>query len=322
MAIIGFWKTLAEAQQLTQSVLLAGVIEEIIEEGQLVPSLPVTQIDGKDLVYQREVGTPSADFYDIGEEIPSQANEDYTPVTATLKRCIGQWDIDRFISQTYRNVNDVRALAVQRTRKGVSRTIENELIYGDVTNAKRFNGLHKTVTTAQTINQGSTATGAALSLAKLDELVDSVKPRPDILLMNFEINRRLSAVGRGGGATFPVVHTPESPGGDIQPMVSAYRGIPIVRTDYLTQTEVIASDTYSTKTGGATSSIFAIRFDAVDMGGLSLVTGNPAFEVFEWDTLENKDAGRLRLVWYVTLALGSTKALGRIDGITDAAVVV
>ena len=322
MAIIGFWNTLAEAELLTQSILLSGVIEEIIEEGHLIPLLPVTQIDGKDLLFNREIGTPSADFYDIGEEIASQANEDYDQVTATLKRAIGQWDLDAFITATYKNVNDLKALAIQRARKGVGRTVENVLIYGDNSaNGKEFDGLHKTVVSAQTINQGSSSTGAALSLENLDALIDSIKPKPDVLLMNFEILRRLSAVGRGGTTSYPVVAMPESAGGDIQPMVTAYRGIRIQRTDFLTQVEVIASGDFSAKTGGATSSIFAIRFDAIDMGGVSLITGNPSFELFEWDKLESKDAGRIRLVWYLTLAMGSTKALGVIDGITDVAVV-
>ncbi len=324
MAIIGFWNNLSEAELLTQTVLLRGVIEEIIEEGQLIPRLPVTQIDGKDLSYNREKGTPSADFYDIGEEIASQANEDYDQITTALKRAIGQWDLDSFITKTYRNINDLRALAIQRANKGVGRTVEDKLIYGDKTaNAKEFDGLHVLVgpTTAQTINQGSGSTGAALSLANLDALIDSVKPRPNVLLMNFELHRRLSAVGRGGTTSYPVVMMPESAGGDIQPMVTAYRGVPIQRTDYITQTEVISSGDFSAKTGGATTTIFAIRFDAIDAGGLSLVTGNPAFEVFEWERLENKDAGRIRLVWYLALANGSTKSLAAIDGITDAAVV-
>ena len=322
MAIIGFWNNLAEAELLTQTILLKGVIEEIIEEGFLIPKLPVTQIDGKDLAYNREKGTPSAAFYDIGEEIASQANEDYDQITSTLKRAIGQWDLDAFITITYRNINDLKALAIQRARKGVGRTVEDILVYGDVSaNAKEFDGLHNLVVAAQTINQGSGSTGAALSLANLDVLIDSIKPRPDVLLMNFEMQRRLSAVGRGGTTSYPVVMTQESPGGDIQPMVTHYRSIPILRTDFLKQTEVIASGDFSAKTGGATTSIFAVRFDAVDMGGVSLVTGNPAFEIFEWEKLENKDAGRIRLVWYLTLAMGSTKSLGVIDGITDVAMV-
>ncbi len=322
MAIIGFWNSLSEAQLLTQTVLLRGIIEEIIEEGQLIPRLPVTQIDGKDLAYNREKGTPSAAFYDIGEEIASQANEDYDQITTTLKRAIGQWDLDHFVTGTYRNVNDLDAVAITRARKGVARTVEDKLIYGSVSSsAKEFNGLQLLCAAAMRINQGASATGAALSLANLDTLIDSVKPKPNLLLMNFEILRRLSAVGRGGTTSYPVVQMPESAGGDIQPMVTAYRGIPIVRSDYMLQTETIASGDFTLKTGGATSSIIALRMGEVDDGGVNLVTGNPAFELRKWDHLENKDAGRIRLVWYLSLANGSTKSLGIIDGVTDVAVV-
>ena len=158
-------------------------------------------------------------------------------------------------------------------------------------------------------------------MANLDKLIDSVKPRPTLLLMSFELLRRLSAVGRGGTSSYPVIQMPESPGGDIQPMITAYRGIPIQRSDYMLQTETISGGDYDARTGGATSSIIAIRFGEIDDGAVSLVTGNPAFELREWDHLENKDAGRIRLVWYLALANGSTKSLGIIDGITDVSVV-
>ena len=322
MAIIGFWNSLSEAELLTQSVLLQGVIDEIIEEGQIISRLPVLQIDGKDLLYNREKTVPSAAFYDVGEEISSQATEDYDQITTVLKRAIGQWDLDHFVTSTYKNVNDLKQVAIMRARKGVARTVEDRLIYGKIAdNAKDIDGLHVLVAAAMTINQGSSTTGAALSLANLDKLIDSVKPKPDLLLMSFELIRRLSAVGRGGTTSYPVVQTPESPGGDIQPMITSYRGIPIQRSDYMLQTETISSGDFDLPTGGATSSIFALRFGPVDEGGISLVTGSPAFELREWDHLENKDAGRIRLVWYMALANGSTKSLGVIDGVTDAAVV-
>ncbi len=322
MAIIGYFDSLSEAQKLTQTVLLRGIVEEIIEEGQQIAALPIMQIDGKDLGFNREIGTPSAAFYDVGEEIASQAAETYTAVTVALKRAIGQWDLDHFLTGTYKNVNDLRAVAITRTRKGVMRVVEDKLIYGKVSsNAKEFDGWQALCASAMRINQGSSTTGAALSLAKLDQLIDSVKPKPDMLLMTFEINRRLSAVGRGGTTSYPVIQMPESAGGDIQPMITSYRGVPIVRSDFMLQTETISSGDYALPTTGATSSIIAIRKGAVEDGGCSLLTGSPAFELREWDHLENKDAGRMRLVWYLSLINGSTKSIGIIDGITDVAVV-
>jgi hypothetical protein len=322
MAIIGYFDSLAEAQRLVTDKLMAGVVQEIIEEGQLIPRLPVTQLDAKSLVYNREGTLPTAGFYDIGEEIPAEAQVTVTPVTVTLKRVIGQWDLDNFIVDTYRDPNDIRALAVSMSRKGVMRFVEDKIVYGNNTaNPKEFNGLQALVPASQRINQGSTATGAALSLANLDRMIDSIKGGPpNALYMTFNIFRRISASGRGGTTNFPLLWMMESRP-DINGWVEGYRGIPIIRSDYLTQTETIATSTFSSKTGGATSTIFACRFGSIEEGGLTLLTGNPMFSSKEIE-LENKDATRLRLVWYPALALGSTKSLAAIDGVTDVAVVV
>jgi hypothetical protein len=321
MAIIGYFDSLAEVQKLVTDRLLAGIVQEIIEEGQLLPVLPVTQLDAKSLVYNREGTLPTAGFYDIGEEIPSEAQATMTQVTVTLKRIIGQWDLDNFIRDTYRDPNDIEAQAVSMARKGVMRFAEDRIIYGNNTsNAKEFNGLQALVPASQRINQGSAATGAALSLANLDLLIDSVKGGPpDRLVMTFEIFRRISASGRGGTTNFPLLWMMENRP-NVAGWVEGYRGIPIVRSDYITQTETISAGDFAAKTGGATSTIFAYRAGSVEMGGLTLLAGNPMFENLRI-ILENKDAERFRLKWYPALALGSTKSLACIDGITNVAVV-
>jgi len=300
--------------------MIQGIIAEIVEEGQLIPRLPVTQLDGKSLLYNREGTLPTGSFYDIGEDIPAQAQATVTQASATLKRCIGQWDLDNFIVDTYRDPNDIRAQAISMARKGAMRTVEDRLIYGDATSVpKEFNGIHKLVATAQKLAMTSGATGAALTLDKLDQLIDLVKPIPNLLVMNFTVFRRLQAVGRGIIGQWPVVGQIGQPGTDPAKVFSEYRGIPIVRSDYLTQTETISSGVYSAKTGGATSSILALRIGAIEEGGVSLVTGSPMFDMEEI-VLEDKDANRIRVKWYVTLANGSTKSIATLNGIIDAAV--
>jgi hypothetical protein len=331
MGVLGFYNSLAEVLKLVDSVLVEGIVEQIIEEGQLIPKLPVTTLSGESLIYNRESTLPTADFYDIGDDLQEGASVAYSQVETVLKRLIGQWDLDKFNIKTYSNPNNLRAMAVSQCRKGVMRTAEDNLIYG-VSSGKGFKGLHAlvadtsytgqglvypTVAEGMRIHQGGASAGAALSLANLDALVHQVKPKPDILLMNWNIWNKLSAVGRGT----PVI-TRVREGGDLAQGVESYREVPIVVTDYITQTETVATYAYGAKTGGTASSIFALRFGSVEEGGVTLVTGNPMFDLENFDALETKDAERFRLIWYLTLALGSTRSLGVIDGITDAAVVV
>ncbi|KKM03633.1 hypothetical protein LCGC14_1772420, partial [marine sediment metagenome] len=70
------------------------------------------------------------------------------------------------------------------------------------------------------------------------------------------------------------------------------------------------------------SSMYAIRFGQISDGGLQLVVGGETggasfFKMTELDALEDYDAAGIRLRAYVTLALGSSRALGRIHSIDE-----
>ena len=77
---------------------------------------------------------------------------------------------------------------------------------------------------------------------------------------------------------------------------------------------------YTAKTGGATSSIFALRFGEAD--GFAMGYGGPSpIQLETIGTLETKDATRYRVKSYCTPLLFSTLAVARLDGITDVAAV-
>lgn len=319
MAIVGHFKDLAEASKLVQDkLLLAGIIEEIIEEGQLLPRLPVTVIDSKSIIYNREKTLPSADFYDIHEQIPWKADVEYSSqVEVSLKRIVRQDVLDKFIMMTYKNPNDYKAVVISELRKGCMRTIEDKLIYGDSSvNPKEFDGLGKLCDPSMKI-----AMNGALSLSKLRELIDKVRPKPDFLLMPFELQRRFdAAMWEAGISQGSIVRVATSPNG-LGERVTHFEGIPILPSDYM-----VAEDATGAKWSSGTKyySIFAVRLGHIQSGGVCLVvggdTGGPDFfHIVELDELEDFDAGGIRLVAYCALAVGSTKALGRIYAITDAA---
>src|SRR5690606_20008940 len=75
---------------------------------------------------------------------------------------------------------------------------EDELIYGDTDDdAKGFDGLHVLTPSGQKVSMGSGTSGAALSLKKLDEMIDKIRPgKPDFLLMTRRTRRGISAYAR------------------------------------------------------------------------------------------------------------------------------
>ncbi len=321
MAIVGHFKDLGEAQKLIQSELLAGVVQEIYEEGQLLQKLPVMTIDSRSIIYNRESALPSASFFDIHEQIPWVADVAYTDqVQVWLKRVARQDILDKFMMKTYKSPNDYRSIILSGLRKGCMRTIESELIYGvgATEAAKGFDGINALVmaNTGQLIDEGGNAAG--LELISLLNLIDLVKPRPLFLLMTRKMRNKLTEYlflkgGTGTGLAYISITKDE-----FGKPVESFNGIPILVSDYLNDNVV---DNTGVKGGSDNlTCIYAIRLGQIEDGGLCLCTGGDTggvdfFNMVELDNLEDYDASGIRLVAYCALALGSTKALACLHSI-------
>jgi len=327
--IVGHFANLTEAQKLVRSELLAGVVQQIYEEGQLLQKLPVTTINAKSLIYNRESVLPSAAQYDIHEQIPWTADVGYTDqVEVALTRTARQDVLDKFMMKTYKTPNDYRAIVLGQLRKGCMRTIEDFIIYGDGT-GKNPTGLDKLCPAVggdtfaagkQDQDHGGAAAGA-MSVVQILNLIGACKPRPDVLLMRRTVKNMLWKYSMGKAGALIMASTPSGFG----TLIESVNGVPILVSDYLVDE---ADNSGGKSSGTGLSSIYAVRFGPIEDGGLCLVTGGDTggvdfFEMVEIDNLENYDASGIRLVAYWNLALGSTKAIARIhsfedvDGFTD-----
>jgi hypothetical protein len=274
--------------------------------------LPFVEMAGNALTYNRENAMATAAFFDVGDEW-TESTPTFTQVMATLKILGGDADVDQYVATTRSNVQDIEAAVLELKAKAVAHEFEDEFIYGDTAvDAKGFDGLHALVPAGQQAHQGSGSTPAALSLKKLDEMIDLVKPgKPDLLLMTRRTRRGISAYARS--LTSPVQY--ESAG--FGQRVMFYDGVPVIESDFMADTETISSGAYSEQTGGASSSVFALKAGEGRLAGLT----NGGIQVEEVGALETKDARRWRCKWYVSLALFSTLALARLDGVSAADVV-
>lgn len=321
MAIVGHFSSLSEAQKLVQSTLLAGVVQEIYEEGQLLHKMPVTTIDSRSILYNRESVLPSAAFYDIHEQIPWVADVAYTAqVEVWLKRVVRQDVLDKFIMKTYKSPNDYRSIVLSQLRKGCMRTIEDKLIYGigATEAAKEFDGLnvlcaptggHTFGAGEQDYDNGGGTT--QLPVEVFIRLIEKCKPRPDMLLMTPEARIQIWKYSMGKAGALVMARQPNEFGS----LVETVNGVPIVISDYLSGDEADNTGLKSSATGFA--SVYAIRFGQIEDGGLCLCVGGDTggvdfFNLVELDNLEDYDASGLRLVAYCVPALGSTKSISRI----------
>ena len=292
--------TLAEGAKLSNDVLLEGVIETVINDSPILQRLPFIEIVGNGLTYNRENAAATAGFHAVGDTW-TEDTPTFTQVTSTLKILGGDADIDNYLARTRNNVQDLEAAVVELKAKAVQQKFDDTVITGDTgTDANAFDGLDVVCTAGQTVSMG--INGTPLTLARLDETIDAVRGgKPEMLLMSRRTRRALTALARASGSG--VV---EQDRDEFGRMTQFYDGVPIGVNDYISeaQTQGTASDA---------STIYALQFGE---GGVVGLTGPGGLTVERVGSLETKDATRVRVKWYVALALFNELKLSRLIGIT------
>lgn len=290
--------TLTEASKLSNDTLLAGVIETIAQESPVIQRLPFIEIVGNGLTYNRENVAPTADFYSVGDDW-QEDTPTFTQVTATLRILGGDADIDNFLKATRSNLQDLEAAVVQLKARAVQALFDDTFVNGNTgSNAEAFDGIDQLTVAGQTVSMGTD--GGTLTLAKLDEMLDKVRGgKPDLLLMSRRTRRTLNELARETGTFL------QADRDQFGQVVQFYDGIPVGINDYIADDQTVgASEDCST--------IYAMQFGE---GALSGLTAPGGLTVERVGSLETKDATRIRVKWYTSLALFNTVKLAKLIGV-------
>ncbi len=303
--------TLAEASKLSNDMLLQGVVETIIKDSPILQQMPFIEIVGNGLTYNRENALPSIDFYDVGDPW-DESTPTFEQKTANLKIMGGDADVDNFLKATRSNIQDLEAAVVELKAKALKNKFEDTFIYGDATaNPKQFDGLRKLIDTTTEGSQliAAGATGATLTLAMLDQLIDAVKGgKPDMLLMSRRTRRKINALIRAAGG---MVESNRDRWGNF---IQLWDGIPLGVNDWILDTHAVVGSVETATTGGTCSTIYAFQFAE---GALCGLTAPGHITVERIGSLETKDASRTRIKWYVSLALFSAVKAAALIGVQD-----
>ena len=303
--------TLTEASKLSNDMLLQGVVETIVKDSPILQQLPFIEIVGNGLTYNQEKTLPSIDFYDVGDTW-AESTPTFEQKTANLKIMGGDADVDNFLKATRSNIQDLEAAVVELKAKALKDKFEETFIYGDSTvNAKQFDGLRMLIdtTTASDLVIAAGATGATLSLSMLDELIDAVKGgKPSMLLMSRRSRRKINALVRAAGGM--IENERDNWGNFIQ----LWDGIPIGVNDWILDTHTLVDSVETATTGGTCSTIYAVQLGE---GALAGLTSPGHLQAEPVGSLETKDASRVRIKWYCSLALFSSIKAAALIGVQD-----
>lgn len=302
--------TLAESAKLTQDMLLAGVIENVVSVNPMFELFPFMEIEGNALAYNRENALGDVQFLGVGGTITAKAAATFTKVTSGLTTLIGDAEVNGLIQATRSNVTDQKAIQIASKAKSLGRQYQNTMVNGDGT-GDTFSGLLSLCPAGQKLTPATN--GANLSFDILDELIDKIKDKDgvvDYLMMPARTIRSYYALLRAlGGASIGDVIT--LPSGR---QIPAYRNIPIFRNDWVPVNQVQGSS------GAVCTTIFAGTLD--DGSGTHGIAGLTAMDaagmrVEDVGVSETKDETITRVKMYCGMALFSELGIAAAPGILN-----
>lgn len=296
--------TLIEAAKLNSGdVYKAGVLMKYAETSDILRLLPFESINGNSLKYNVEETLPGVGFRGVNGSY-TESTGIINPKVESLTIAGGDLDVDKFIVDTMgadqRSVHEgmkIKALALAWTKTFIKGDSETDLA--------TFDGLQKRLQGDAVIENH--ASGAGLSLAKLDEAIDAVDGA-NALLMSKSVRRRLTVAARtqavGGNITYTI--------DEFGRQVAMYNDLPIVIVDKDNENNDILGYTET----GSTTSIYVVAFGDGMVSGLQ----NGGMDVRDLGELEAKPALRTRIEWYSGFGVFAPRSAARLKNITDAAV--
>ena len=278
--------TLTEASKLIQNPLQRGVVETFARTSPVLERLPFMDVNGNAYSYNVEQTLPGIAFRDYNTSY-TESTGVVNPHTEKLYIMGGISSVDRALVKTQGSVNNIRAIHDNMKAKAAALTFTAKFFNGDnTTAATEFDGLKERLTGSQAL----TYTGA-MTLEKVDELIDGVIGGPTALFMSKATRRTVNALRRAAGQATEVVSD------SFGRQIDAYAGIPI---------GVIEED----KDGAAIladGEIYAIR-----MGVQEYVSGLQAGGMEVIDLGLNRTQYETLIEWICGIAVFHPKAAARL----------
>lgn len=304
--------TLVEAAKLeTKDQLRRGVIELYSGSSDILANLPFQSIQGNALKYNREANYPGVGFRGVNEAYTPSVGV-LNPMTEVLVISGGELDVDKFIVDTMGA--DRRAVHEAMKVRALSLAWTNKFINGDNGSQPReFDGLQIRCTGDQVISAGSTANGAPLSLAKLDQAIDQTL-NPSHIIMNKALARRFAAAGRTTSVSGYVNWQPN----ELGQRIMTYNGLPILTVDKDNNgNEILGFDEAASSGTDTATSIYIVSMGDDGLTGLQ----NGGINVRDLGELQDQPLMRTRVEWYTGIAVFNGRAVTRLRHIGDLAIV-
>jgi hypothetical protein len=311
MTLLEYAKTAFNGGEFTKSA----VVEMFARASAWLAQMSFITIQGNAYAYNREGALPGVAFRGVNESFTASTGV-INPHVEALRISGGDLTFDNFLIRTMGEGR--RGLEENMKVKALAAEISRVLVKGDSTAEPReFDGLQARVTGDQLIAAGTTDNGDALSLVKLDEAIDAV-PGANAIWLNKALRRRFSAALR----TTTLAGNIEQTRDDFGRPIMTYAGIPLVvpypdndGVEPLAFDE--AGDVKGTPAGSSSTSLYVLNIGEGRVAGIQ----SQPMSVRDLGEMETEPKVLTRVEWDIGLVVEHGRAVSRVGGISDAAIV-
>ena len=249
------------------------VIQQLMDyQNPLRQNLPRRPGKGKAwyLSQRTPVSTTPAAFYSASTDDFTEATGTYAEKEFLYKTLGARGKVYRLAQDQTRGQVDLLASEIEQRVLEFKNYEEWGLLWGDSSvSSNQFDGIDKNIdNTDQIVFQAPTNLGAALTLARMDELIDACAPfKPKMLVTSLAGARAINALLQSYQR---FVDSVEVKGGF---KVKSYNDIPIFASTQITDTlDYNTSGVLQSTTGGSTTAIFALDTEHLWVGVLNDLT--------------------------------------------------
>ncbi len=324
-----------QSDYLKADIVLEGVWDTIVKESALTNALPFKAVNNDIIKYNLELTMPTVSWLQPKDQITENTGT-VEQRTTNIYTLIGDADTDKSMI-TMNPLQSPESVDIEAKAKAMAYAFERAFIFGQTTtlsSSKEFKGLMRilaelesaSTTDLDPVNNSQVIkmddTSLALTMAKMDELRDAIKPgKPSCFLMSRRMSRWLTGLARAsGGSGLTLVDSKLF--GMAMP---SYSGIPIYESDWIPDnlpngsSGVLTISTYDQDKTRVVdydnSIIFAMKISEEDVTGLQAGNMTHERETF----VENFNAIRNRFSWNVSAMCKKKFSLAALINVLDVA---
>lgn len=298
----------------------AGILQTFAQASPLLAAMPLVSIAGNSYAWTREANLGSVGFRAVNSALAEGAGAVETRSVA-LKIIGGDLDVDNFLIQAHGPATRSAHETMKATL--LAQTVAYQIVKGSTTaaggataDANGFDGLQvrygggfgasAVVDAGENADQIIANTGAsdALSIAKLDEVIQAVD-NPTHILMGKKMKVNMMTKLR----TSSSISTSRDEFGRI---ITSYAGLPILEADVLGTSSGLQQLAFN-ENADSTTSIYVLNLS--DMG-LHMVQ-NGGVQVRDLGEQDSKPVYRTRVEWYCNVVDAHPRCVARLYNIAD-----